>query len=447
MAKQKTGEIIFVCTLLILSLLTHFLYFGYPNRLVFDEIYYVNFASHYTTGTFYFDVHPPLDKMLEAGVGYLTGTTPDTSMLSIGAPFSSNYYLWFRLLPTIAGTLFPIIIYLLARQLRLSPATSFFAGLCIIFENSLLLQSRLVLPDSLLLLFGFTGILLYLLGIKSTQTKSPLILKSLSALFLTAALSIKWTGLSFLGLVLLIEVWRYFSRRNTFSLKNILTTIGIFCVVPFIFYFIIFQIHFALLPYPGPGDAFMASTFHTKGAMTKFIELNTTMYTANATVGGHPYASQWYTWPLMLRPIYYWNGGPTWEAGSKIYLLGNPFIYWLSTLSVIGYLISFIWAFIRKKKIHKIGLLLFVGYLFNFLPFIGIHRSMFVYHYASALVFAILIMAYLLDRIRNNMIKYLILGGLSLFFIASFIYFSPLTYGLPIGIKAIESRFWIGSWK
>ena len=80
----------------------------------------------------------------------------------------------------------------------------------------------------------------------------------------------------------------------------------------------------------------------------------------------------------------------------------------------------------------------------NMLPFIGIGRVMFLYHYLAGLLFAILMFAYALNRMekpRNTVIALLTAAFLL------FIYFAPLSYGLPLDVNDFSARMWLSSWR
>src|SRR3989338_7204657 len=192
-----------------LSALTHFAFFGHPNQTVFDEVHFGKFISGYFTGQYFFDIHPPLGKLLISGMGYLTGFAPGFSFAKIGETFPNKDYLWLRFLPTLAGTLLPLIIFLLAKELGFSKKASLLAGILIIFENALTVQSRLILLDSFLLLFGFSSLLFYLKYRQTNQVihtqGSTLRRDGLKFLILTGLMagltaSVKWTGFAFFGI-------------------------------------------------------------------------------------------------------------------------------------------------------------------------------------------------------------------------------------------------------
>lgn len=419
--------------LLVISLFTHLIFFGHPDSVVFDETYSGQFNQNYAKGEYYFDVHPPLARLLTKGFSDILDVRQDSNFSNIGNHLTDDV-LYLRILPLIAGILLPLIVYFICRRLGISDFISFVVGFLLCIENSLIVQSRFILFDSILMFFGFTGLLLYLTYIKDESKKYFLLV---SAGFITASFSIKWTGLAFLLLIFLFEIFRNFKS----DIKKIFKVFLVYLVVGLVFYFSVFAIHFSLLKNPGPGDAFMTSDFQQHSLVTKFIELNKEMYRANATLTNpHQYSSTWYSWPLMKRPIFYWQDV---DREQYIYLLGNPFIYWLGSLSVI----LLVFSRFFKKINNKTTLFILVGFLVNFLPFMFIGRVMFLYHYQSALVFTVIAIGYIIDTIKIDTIK--IVSSFMIVFacLIAFFYFSPLTYGLYLNESQLMNRMWFSTWR
>ena len=427
-----------------IGLVTHFAFFGHPNQTVFDEVHFGKFVSGYYTGEYYFDIHPPLGKLMIAGFAKIFNFKPEFSFAQIGEQFPDNKYLALRFLPSLAGALLPVVIFLLALQLKFTPRAAFIAGFLVSIENTLLVQTHYMLMDGFLLFFGFLALLFYF------RRKFLWM-----AIFGALAASIKWTGLTFLALPFLIETYQTFKpvyphtqqvSLNFWRLcRQYLLSVGVyFLLIPLVLYFSVFAVHFSLLTKPGPGDAFMSQDFHNENVFKKFVELNIQMYQSNQRLTAtHPYGSRWYSWPFMARPIFYWVSGPgegSREAGiasdSRIYLLGNPVVWWASTMAVLMSLM-----YVLRHKIIKI---LLGGYFLNLLPFIGIKRVMFLYHYLTGLIFAILILAYLVEK-QKHAGKIFI--GLAIASAVAFIYFAPLTYGLPLSPKAYDARIRLPSWR
>lgn len=441
-------ERILVLILLVLSLCTHFFFFGKPASVVFDEVYYASFASDYSTGAYYFDVHPPLGKLIYKYFGDVIGTTYDADFRAIGNPVPWGVVA-LRLLPVLAGVLLPLLIYFICRRLKFSSIVSFAGALLIILENSLLVESRFILFEPFLLFFGFSSVLLYLVYTSHESRKSLLWCSALCATF---AFSVKWTGLAFPLLLLVAEIVR------TKQVKVVAKFFSVYALVGLVVYLGVFALHFSYLTHSGQGDNFMTDRFQStlignryfgnpdlkpKGLFGKTLELNMEMLQANRTLNAiHAYSSHWYSWPFMVRPVFYWQGTSDSIGNSYIYLLGNPLIYWLGTLSVLWLM----WYTLRRK-LEDASFFILVGFLVNFVPFMFIGRVMFIYIYEPALVFSILAICYLLEKKIPEKKKMVVIGTLLVICFAIFIYLSPLTYGLHMTDAELMSRMWLPTWR
>jgi dolichyl-phosphate-mannose-protein mannosyltransferase len=442
-----------------LGILTRFIFFGHPNQAVFDEVHFGKFISAYYTHQYYFDIHPPLGKLIIAGFAKIFNFSPEYKFAVIGEKFQSKEYMALRFLPSLAGAILPLIIFLLIVQIGFSRRMAMLSALLIVFENGLIAQSRFILMDAFLLLFGFSSLLFYFRYRNDHGWLNLFFAGTFGAL----ALSIKWTGLTFLALIILLELTSLIRQY-----KGALCTKGTFVLtaekllflilVPIIIYFSIFAIHFSLLNHSGEGDAFMSPAFQRTlisseysedlnqepaNIFQKFTEINAQMFISNKNLtAAHSYSSKWYTWPFMIRPIYYWVDG-----NSRIYFIGNPLIWWLSTVAVIILLLRnfqfLISNFQKKLKINKKELFILGGFLINLLPFIFIGRVMFLYHYLIAYIFSIAALAYVFDKQLNRKAILSIL----ILLMALFLVFSPLTYGLPLNKYFYENLIWLQTWR
>jgi len=459
--------------LLVLSILTHFVFLGYPPEVVFDEVHIGFYLSNYWHGTYFVDVHPPLAKLILAIVGSLAGAASNVSFANIGNSLPESI-LALRLLPLFAGTVLPLLIYGICRNFQIIKLVSVAVALLVIMENSLIAQSRFIIVDMFMLVFGFLSIWLYTEGQKLWRSHGlrALILIS-SALSAAAAFSVKWTGLAFIFLILFLEAYRLYQESDHPSrLKCFLRFSAVFVGILIVFYTALFAVHFKVLPYSGNGDPYMSARFQKGiigskfendpnlrplGFMGKFFEINLEMWRANQRLTTpHPYSSKWYTWPIMERTIYFWQGKNVAEDIDKkahIYLLGNPVIYWLGTASIATFLITLLWL-VAKRHLSSIPptrrkFLFFVcvGFLANYLPFVFIGRIMFLYHYEAALVFSVMAIGLLLDSLdthRKKIVAVTVVLGLAF---AAYIFFAPLTYGLPLSESELQSRMWLKSWR
>jgi dolichyl-phosphate-mannose--protein O-mannosyl transferase len=178
------------------------------------------------------------------------------------------------------------------------------------------------------------------------------------------------------------------------------------------------------------------------------------MFQANQTLtAGHPYSSKWYTWPLELRPIYYWEG----EVNDKgmqgnIYLLGNPVIWWgipISLLAGFGWLSWKRHCLSRRAK-GALGFLA-LAFFINLAPFMAVSRVMFLYHYFYSFIFSLAAAVLLWQDIashahdRNAVRRWVVI--VALIALISYLYFAPLTFGIPISPNDLQQHMWLKTWR
>lgn len=434
--KIKTKYLI-ILSLLILAVLTRFFYFNHPAEVVFDEVYFGNFARAYFTHENYFDIHPPLGKLMIAGIAKIGGANIAKEDFSqIGQSYDARDLFILRLLPAIFSVLFVLLIYLLVLRLTNFPIAAFVSGIMILFDNSIIVQSRIALLDIFLLFFGFLAI--YLLLIQQGKTgKIKWLLIILSGISLGACYSIKWTGLSMVFMAGLLALYQLFKNKNW---KEFIAKLFMIYAISFIFYAAVFVIHFSLLTKPGPGDAYMAQDFKNKPFAQKFYELNEKMFIYNKSITKeHPFQSKWYQWPKNQKPVFYWQKTATEQAQKQeIWLMGNLIVWLLASLSVIiGTLMVLIKLLFKKPEDFSLFIpsFLIAGWLANFLPFIPISRPLFMYSYFLALIFSVILFAYLfayalekLNISKNK--KRIILSLLVFIIIIGFLFSINLTYGI-----------------
>jgi dolichyl-phosphate-mannose--protein O-mannosyl transferase len=169
--------------------------------------------------------------------------------------------------------------------------------------------------------------------------------------------------------------------------------------------FIYFMTYWPFLLNPPSAQAMGDADWHGLGQV---IRQNRLAFDFHSSLDQpHPYASTWDEWPIMARPIYFYESAdPDIE---KIYSMGNPVIFWagLPALAfVLWQSLAFVRARISVSGLLTVGgrlqrrqaLLLWVvlGYLALWLPMAPTSRVLFLYHYLPALSFVILALSYTL---------------------------------------------------
>ncbi|GAB7345178.1 hypothetical protein MBLNU457_3561t1 [Dothideomycetes sp. NU457] len=254
----------------LLALFTRLWKIEISNIVTWDEAHFGKFGSHYLKREFYFDVHPPLGKMLVGLSGYLAGYNGSFEFKSGETYPEEVNYKFMRQFNAMFGALCIPLAYYTAKELHFRKPTVWLVTLAVLFENSYTTISRFILLDSMLLFFTFTTVFCWAkwhnMQSKPFSAEWALWL-GMTGLSIGCVCSVKWVGLfgtALVGLYTVEDLWMKFG-----DLKMPPTTLGAhlgfrvvgLIVIPMIVYMASFYAHFYILENSGPGDAQMSSLF------------------------------------------------------------------------------------------------------------------------------------------------------------------------------------------
>ena len=214
-----------------------------------------------------------------------------------------------------------------------------------------------------------------------------------------------------------------------FLLRRMAVCMIAFGVMPALIYLL------AYLPYltlPGPGHD-LADVFRLQAHMLNYHR------TLQAT---HPFSSPWWSWPLDLHPMWMYTGTglPTGTA-SSIASFGNPAVFWVGIPSVAAA------AYLAlRRRDAGMGVVL-AALLFQYLPWVGINRLAFIYHFFSTVPFLILCIVATLRSAELRCPRFhAVTWGYLGIAAGLFILFYPVLSGLPVSQNYVDSLRWLPTW-
>jgi Gpi18-like mannosyltransferase/predicted membrane-bound dolichyl-phosphate-mannose-protein mannosyltransferase len=187
------------------------------------------------------------------------------------------------------------------------------------------------------------------------------------------------------------------------------------------------------------------------------VTLQTEMfYYHDHLVATHPYASQWWQWPILERPISYFYhdyrtganvNAPDACCVAEILALPNPFVWLLGlvTVPLVGVL-----AWVQRNRGYA---LLVVAYLLQWLPWIGSPRIAFEYHFFPNLAIIVLCNAIVLQKLwdwpvdsPSTFSRRLTVGIYLGVVVVAFAFFYPVLVGQHVTWDAWHLRMWYPRW-
>ncbi|KAA1469296.1 glycosyltransferase family 39 protein [Dentipellis sp. KUC8613] len=254
----------------LLSCWTRFHKIGKSDIVVWDEAHFGKFGSHYLKREFYFDVHPPLGKMLVGLAGLLSGYDGSFEFKS-GATYPEEVpYVAMRVLMATFGVAMVPLGWYTAVELGMSRRACHLVALMVLCDVAWLCISRFILLDSMLLFFTFTTVFC-LTKFNNQQYQSFSfdwwLWLALTGFSIGCVSSVKLVGLfvtALVGLYTIEDLWDKFGNLRMTVKEQAWhwgARVGCLIVLPILVYMASFKLHFLILNHSGPGDAQMSSLF------------------------------------------------------------------------------------------------------------------------------------------------------------------------------------------
>lgn len=401
---------------------------AHPEELVFDELYYVSFALDYLGGEAPFDLHPPLGKgLIAASIALFYHLAPGG--WPQGEVTAAALNPWsYRWLNGVLGAALPLVVGWATAAwtvgvpqgrrhswILLAIALTSLDGLALV-------ESRLALLHPALWLAGWVALAAW--G-QARQSPYPHRWRLVTAIALGLAVGVKWNGAAY-GVALGAVSWRHPWGRGGDSSVGGRTLLWALIAVPLLVYGLLWWPHLHL------GQGTLGAIHH---------QVLTTHWHLSAT---HPYESRWYQWPLGQRPMAYFYAsgdalghGPGEQRAIALYGLGNPVLWWMAAAAMVPTLLRGL----RPPRPPATPdpatpwlRLLVLVYGLQWLPWAGIQRATFIYHYQPAILAAEVALAGLMAQwFTSRRPSWRWGGGLLLgLIVVSFTLWLPLWWGWPV---------------
>lgn len=428
---------------------------SFLNSTYFDEIYHARTAYEYWQQLPpYETTHPPLGKLLIGAGIQLFGLNP----------------LGWRIVGTLFGAAMLPLIYRFALQLFSQRKFAVMAIVLIAAEFMHFAQTRIATIDVyavffILLMFYWMNRYLRMSFFKQPlgRTFVPLFW---AGLFFGIGISAKWivlyggAGLAVMLAISLFTRYReyaavkrklsaageneqteysdlYLDIESTFARKIILTLSS--CII-----------FFVLIPALIYTISYIPALTATEEGFTigSLIQAQKDMFDYHSgLVGSHPFASSWWEWPLMKRPVWFYSAqgeadGLASGIVSSIVTIGNPLIWWSGILAMA----ATFWLSIKCRDQGKY--VIWIAFLAQYVPWMLVTRETFLYHYFAMVPFLIAAIVYVASFAEKKWpkfkpIRYAYLGAA----VALFIMFYPVLSGMEVNADYVKYVLkWFPTW-
>ena len=299
----------------------------YMSQTHFDEVYFVRTAENYMNSQYPYDwVHPPLGKLILASGISVFGYSP---------------FGW-RIMGVAFATLMIALIYVVGKELFGTWIGGFASVFLLTFDFMNFTMGRMATTDIYVAFFSLASQLFFLIYIKSVLKngwKTPLLPLFLAVSFFALGFSTKWIVLfGFAGQLTILLVLRLreviklkdglSAKIDAFSARPLFPLFGFLGLAVFVYILI-------YIPNMLAGNS-LVDVFQLQGSMFAYH---------SRLISTHPFASQWWTWPFILKPVWLSLSYLPNNFVSTIVAMGNPAVWWVG----FGFVILIVERAIRRK--------------------------------------------------------------------------------------------------
>jgi predicted membrane-bound dolichyl-phosphate-mannose-protein mannosyltransferase len=424
LANARTGTFSSGATALAVVPRTDFLYALDEGRVVVVETHGTSpYASIPVSGSL-LGIDGEGDKLVVAGAN-------GSDLIETG-----RHALAWRLPGILCAALLAFFLVLLARRLFASRVLPALVGLAVLLDGSMYAQARIGMNDiyvATLIVAGW-----YFVVASHRPRRSAILDIVIAGVLFGLALASKWAGaytLAGLLVASLAVTARAYERGRpgTGGPLDLLARRGLNALVLFV--------SFAVIPMA----IYLASYVRWFGGPTipygwTLVELTQQMYWYHSSLTApHPAGSPWWSWPLVLKPVYWYFGASSGGDNAYIYDAGNVVLFWAG-------LVAFGWCAVAAIRARSLALafVVFAG-LVQYVAWIPIGRVLFFYHFFTVLPFYLLALAAGLAYLWETGRARVVIGYLAAA-AAAFAYFYPFISAQPFPGAQAGMFFILPTW-
>ena len=382
---------------------------GTPGIFVFDEVHYV----------------PAARRMLElAGPANVEHPLFGKVLIALGMALAGDNPVGWRIMSTFAGTATVIAVWGIVRLLTGRERPALLAGAIALTGQTIFVQARIAMLDTFMAALLAGGLALLLWALKSARWRWAKWLGG--AALIGLAIGTKWAALPYLGfagLGLIVLRWHR-PRDPTLPTFPALIALGLVAGVAYVATFI-------------PATLYATEPLN----LLRLPQYHANMFALQTQVlPNHTYQSNWWTWPLMIRPIWYLYE-PVDGVQRGVWLIANPVVAW-------GGLVAVAYCLWRGFRTRSLTLLAAGGlWLASLAMWAAIPKSLgFYYYYYPSTIWLVVALGVALDRADPGGAKrwdeWYVTACLGMF-----AYFWPVLSAAPLnGPGAFHRWTWFTSW-